>query len=329
MRVQHQWYPARVLHIEPVTPTVRQFDLAPLGGCLPWTPGAHLDVLVGDPQSSLHRSYSLIDAGAENAYRIAVKRVAPSRGGSQAMWNLREGDEIRVSAPANNFDLRPGAPEYLLIAGGIGITPLVSMVSELVACACSFRVMYAARNAEEFAYRKKLTDLIGSNLVLLDASRGEMLDAARCIAALHPEAEAYVCGPPGLMDAVRYAWEEARRPSQLLRVEKFGHSAAPQQSPFWVKVPRHGIEAQVAPQETLLDVLNRHGVPVLWQCEKGECGLCTMDVLEVQGSLDHRDVFLSREERRGGKKLCVCISRVNGGGVVLDSGYRGDALPFQ
>ena len=111
-----------------------------------------------------------------------------------------------------------------------------------------------------------------------------------------------------------------------LRFETFGNSGRREAEPFWVELPRHGLRFEVPAERSLLDVLEEHGVQALSDCRRGECGLCAMDIVSVQGTVDHRDVFFSAHQKQANQRLCACVSRINGGGVVLDSAYRPDAL---
>jgi ferredoxin len=128
------------------------------------------------------------------------------------------------------------------------------------------------------------------------------------------------------MEAARAAWQRAGRLLADLRFETFGNSGRREAEPFWVELPRHGLRFEVPADRNLLDVLEDHGVQALSDCRRGECGLCAMDIVSVQGTVDHRDVFFSTHQKQANERLCACVSRINGGGVVLDSAYRPDAL---
>ncbi len=328
MRNPTQWHPATVRAHRDLTPTVREFEIRPEGRVRPWTVGSHLNVRVPILDADETRSYSLVGvpAAADNAevYRIAVKRAEPSRGGSRHMWSLETGAELLVGEPNNHFELPLGAPQYLLVAGGIGITPIVGMAQLLHARGADVRMRYAARNAGELAFAAVLRAALGERLQTFIDEAGERLDIGAEIAALHPAALLLMCGPLPLLDAVRAAWAASGRPAANLRFETFGNSGATPNEAFWVTLPRHGITLQVPADRTLLDVLNDAGIDTLFDCRRGECGLCAVDVVEVQGRIDHRDVFFSAHEKAANQRLCACVSRANGGGLVLDSAYRAD-----
>jgi len=328
MRNPLQWHPATVRAHRDLTPTVREFEIRPEGGTRPWTVGGHLNVQVRIDGRDETRSYSLVglpgQPDSHEVYRIAVKLAQPSRGGSRHMWSLETGAELKVGEPNNHFELPLGASQYLLVAGGIGITPIVGMAQLLHTRGADVRMRYAARNAAEFAFADALHATLGERVQTFADDAGQRIAFADEIAALHPDALLLMCGPLPMLDAVRAAWAASGRPPANLRFETFGNSGVAANEAFWVKLPRHGLELTVPADRTLLDVLNDAGVETLFDCRRGECGLCAVDVIESQGAIDHRDVFFSAHEKRGNQRLCACVSRVSGGGVVLDSAYRAD-----
>lgn len=318
---------ARVAAITDLSPTVREFILRPAeGSATPWAPGAHLQVSLAVAGREQQRSYSLVGLPEDtpDAWRIAVKRLDDGRGGSKAMWALAVGDAITVSAPQNHFPLALEAPESLLIAGGIGITPLVSMAQLLHRLGRRVRLLYAARSAAELAYADTLRDRLGDALVTAASDLGQRLDLAPALADLPPGAPCYVCGPAGLLDAVRAVWAQQGRAAADLRFETFGSGGHLPSGSFVVHLPRHGATLTVAADESLLDAMEAAGVEVMSDCRRGECGLCALDVLALEGEIDHRDVFLGEHDKRENRRLCACVSRVVGQ-VTLDTAWRPDA----
>lgn len=320
MAVVLVWTEAVVESFRDVTPTVREFTLRPSGGALPHAPGGHLQlqILVGDRPHT--RSYSLIGAPDPQVYRIAVKRLDDGRGGSLAMWRLSVGDRLRVTEPQNHFPLDLQAPAYLLVAGGIGVTPLVFMAQTLARRGAPVRMRSGARTEAELAYGDVLRAELGDRWV---PAVDERVDFAAEVAALPPGGQLYLCGPVAMLDAARRVWAAAGRPEADLRYETFGSSGRYAPQPFGVKVPRHGVDITVPTDSSLLDALELAGVPALHNCRRGECGLCAMDVVDLNGEIDHRDVFLSDHEKQQNHKICVCVSRVVGS-VTLDSTWRPD-----
>jgi ferredoxin-NADP reductase len=321
------WQQATVVATEDITPTVRQFLLRPASGqATRWDGGAHLQVQVAVNGQLQMRHYSLVGRSEGVHWRIAVKRMAGGRGGSAAMWALQVGDALPVSGPHNHFALDLSAPAYLLIAGGIGITPLVAMAQRLTELSAtkgmSVRMLYGARTQDELAFAGTLREVLGEQLQSFVAANGESMDFAAEIAALPPKAQLYTCGPVPMLEAIRKAWLAAGRRLAELRFETFGSSGSFAAQAFRVKIPRHQLDIMVPADTTLLDALEQAGIDTLSDCRRGECGLCAMDVLAVQGEMDHRDVFLSAHEKQQNKRMCVCVSRVVGE-LTLDSAWRG------
>ena len=323
------WQIARIHALRDLTPSVREFELVPERGVRAWTPGSHLRVRVPLEQRDETRHYSLVGLPAESSlrgiYRIAVKRLEPGRGGSRHLWSLAEGAELAIGEPANHFELSASAPQYLLVAGGIGVTPLVSMACTLAARGANLRMHYAARTADELAYRDELARALGDRLTVFTGETGARIDLDAEIAALAPNGQLYVCGPLVLLDAAREAWERSGRALGDLRFETFGNTGRHEAVPFWVELAdRGGRRIEVPADRSLLDVLEDAGIAALSDCRRGECGLCALQVVRTEGVVDHRDVFLSARQKVANERFCTCVSRVSGGGIVLDSAYRPD-----
>ncbi|OOG47388.1 PDR/VanB family oxidoreductase [Polaromonas sp. A23] len=328
MRNTQTWQEALVVATRDLTPTVREFDIRPAEGTpAPWDAGAHMQVQLLVNSQVQTRCYSLVGLPDGVSYRIAVKRMDDGRGGSRAMWQLAVGDRLQVSEPQNHFQLDLSAPHYLLVAGGIGITPLVMMAQQLRAHAlktgATLRMLYGVRTQEELAFLPLLREALGDALQTFVSERGEVMDLAGEIAALPAGAQLYTCGPVAMLEALRKAWAQAGRPAANLRFETFGSSGRFAAQAFRVLVPRQHIDIMVPAGSTLLDALESAGVETLSDCRRGECGLCAMDVLALEGEADHRDVFLSEHEKQQCSRICACVSRVVGS-VTLDSAYRAD-----
>lgn len=318
-----EWTDAVIQSFQDVTPTVRELTLAPVKGAQAFDPGSHLQVQVlvnGKPQM---RSYSLVGQPDALSYRIAVKCLPDGRGGSLAMWRLNVGDRLRITAPQNYFPLDLTAPAYLLVAGGIGITPLVLMAQTLAQRGAVVQLLYGARTDEELAFSSVLIQSLGDRFKTFVAAKGAVIDFEAAIASLAVGGQLYICGPAPMLDAARRAWALAGRPPANLRFETFGNSGRFAPEAFEVLIPRENVRLRVEADETLLDALEKVGVQSLSNCRRGECGLCAMDVLAIDGEIDHRDVFLSDQEKQENRRLCICVSRVIGT-VTLDGAYRPD-----
>ena len=322
MSAQIDWGPARLRATRALAPDVRLFEIEPQGGFDAPTPGSHLRVIVEIGGGLDIRHYSVVGPCRDRRYRIAVKRHADSRGGSAYMWGLAEGAHLTISAPTNHFELSYGRPDYLLLAGGIGITPIYSMALALAEAQARFRLLYACRRAEDLALADELRERIGDRLRIVLDERGERIDLSAEIARLHPDGELYVCGPMGLLDATKAEWSAHGRAAHRLRFETFGDSGRFASETFSVRIPQLDRMVEVPPNQTMLSALEAAGIDVISDCRRGECGLCAVTILEATGVIDHRDVFFSEAERQENRKLCACVSRVVGGSVTIDTGDR-------
>jgi vanillate O-demethylase ferredoxin subunit len=326
MRFAAHWGEATLRAIRDVAPTIRVFDLVPQAGhLLPFAPGAHLDIGVmvnGQPET---RSYSLIGETGGDSYRIGVRRRADSRGGSDYLWSLAPGARLAITAPKSAFTLDFEHSEFLLVAGGIGITPLIGMAGLLKRRGARLRLLHAARQRADLGFEAELGTLLGVDYVPMLSEEGRRIDLGAEFARLAPDALCALCGPMPMLDAARRLWAAAGRPAANLRWETFGSSGRLGAEDFRVRVPRHGVDLVVPRTMTLLDALERAGIGVISDCRRGECGLCAMDVLAVQGEIDHRDVFFSDHEKAANGRICACVSRATGT-LTLDSDYRPDAI---
>jgi vanillate O-demethylase ferredoxin subunit len=299
---------------------IRSFELvALLGEKLPaWVPGAHVQVVLPD---GITRAYSLCNHGGETScYRIAVKLEAQSRGGSRAMHRVVPGDRLRISPPRNLFALDHAARRHVLIAGGIGITPLYAMFNALKEhAACEMH--YFARSNLHAAF----TDHLTSRTTLhhgLDVE--DTRQALRNIASTYADSDStifYTCGPSAFMAAVEQVLAAAGVPASQLRSERFGSdtpvaNVSLPADTFRIVFARSGIEADVTPGQAIIDVARTCGVDIPTSCEQGVCGACLSDVIEGQPA--HHDAYLSAAEQAGGKIMLPCVSRCAGARLVIN-----------
>ncbi|MCW5237475.1 PDR/VanB family oxidoreductase [Verminephrobacter eiseniae] len=323
MNYHDEWMQVEVRRIRDLTPTVREFELVYPERQVA-APGSHVNVRVTIDGQPDKRSYSVVSGSEDGIVTIAVKLLPESRGGSRFMWTLEPRMRLHATKPHSDFALSRGAPHYLLLAGGIGVTPVVAIARALNQLGASVRMLYAARSRNELAYAEELGNILGERVAVFPADEGKMVDIAAEVAALPADGELYMCGPIGLLDAVRQEWALQKRPRSKLRFETFGSSGHHAATSFLVKIPRLNLEVVVAEDRSMLDALTSAGVEVLSECRRGECGLCAIDVLSVDGEIDHRDVFFSGEQRAQNKKVCACVSRVAGGTIVIEPAFRGD-----
>jgi ferredoxin-NADP reductase len=316
-----EWRDGVVRATRDLTHDIRMLEIAPSGEFAVPAPGSHINISVLIRERPDVRSYSIVGPCTDGVYRIAVKLLRETRGGSAYMWSLAHGSRVRISAPANHFELGLGRPEYLLLAGGIGITPIFTHALALAHANSRFRVVYACRSRRDLALAEELRERIGERLQTFCAEDARV-DLPAEIAKLDRHGEFYVCGPIGLLEAAKQAWRESGRPLDKLRFETFGSSGRYPSARFTMKIPRLGLEVAVPADQTMLEALEAAGVGMIYDCRRGECGLCALPILEVDGIVDHRDVFFSEAEKAGNAKLCTCVSRVYGTAISVDTADR-------
>lgn len=307
--------PMQVVSKRMLTPTICEFVLqAPDAGPLaPFDPGAHIAV---ETPSGAMRWYSLVNDGRDpNRYVIAIKRDPASRGGSTSMHDVAEvGTTLNVGAPANDFPLAD-APRYLLIAGGIGVTPIVAMARHLAGAGKPVEMIYCTRSPVETAYLDELARALGDRLVVHhdDGDPEKMYDFWDHFVEV-VNMHVYCCGPKPLMEEVKAVsghWPEGRvnfedfKPVEAVRAHD---------TPFQVRLERSGRTIAVPADRTILEALREAGVSAASSCESGTCGTCKCRL--IAGEVDHRDVVLRDDERKG--HIMICVSRSRSGELVID-----------
>jgi ferredoxin-NADP reductase len=306
-----RWCRARVLDVCDVAQHVRQVVLEPEFLEAPAPPGSHIDIGVFVNGRADVRSYSVVGMGAYGTEIIlGVQLARQSRGGSAYMHALRRGQEVSITQPLQNFPLNYGKPGYVLAAGGIGITALVAMGKALKARGADYRFVYGARSRDLMAFADDLVAEHGDRLDLRIDDEGNSLDVADLVAGVPDGGELYVCGPTPMLDAIKAAWAAAGRRPADLRFETFGSSGRFAPEAFTVRIPRLGLETLVSHDVSMLEALEACGADMMFDCRRGECGLCQVKVLDVQGAIDHRDVFLSDAQHEANDRLQTCVSRV-------------------
>lgn len=325
MRFAEHWSQATVIATRDLAPTIREITLKPEAPAGTWAPGSHISVALlidGQPE---RRSYSLIPC-ADGLLRIAVRLADDSRGGSRAMWALLPGNKIEISNPTSLFEIDWSRKHYCLIAGGIGVTPMLGIAAALARKDVALSMHYAVKSHEDAALRDELDALLGGRLTVHHSVHGARLDLADIFATLPDNAIAVVCGPLRMLEAAKHAWAEAGRLASDLCFETFGSSGRLPTREFRVRIETTGQEILVPRDRSMLDALSAAGFEVISDCQRGECGVCAIDVARVDGEIDHRDVFFSDEEKQHSHKICPCVSRAQGT-VTIDTLYRPDQLP--
>lgn len=274
-------------------------------------PGTHIDVLVETREGLLRRSYSIVSQSSDlRDLTIGVLQVKNSRGGSVAMHALTQGTVIEASQPLQNFPLRIGAPQYVLIAGGIGVTALIEMANVLKSINADFVLHYSIRSESAAAFLPELIEAHQDRLFTYFDDQGSQLDLEALMNRVEPGTEMYVCGPIRMMDAVRRMWSTSDHEMSNLRFETFGASGWFEPEEFLVRIPSQNKEVLVGNNSSMLEALESAGLEMLSDCRKGECGLCEVRVAALTGSIDHRDVFYSQKQKDEQTKMTCCVSRV-------------------
>jgi len=325
MRFAEHWMGCTVASTRDVTPGIREITLRPDAPIGAYPLGSHINVgllIDGQPQT---RSYSLVGERQPDSLRIAVRLAPDSRGGSQAMWRLQPGARLDISSPSSLFEIDWTRKTYCLIAGGIGITPITGIAGALDRKGIDLKLHYAVKSRHDAAYLDELSALLDERLVVHASSEGARLDFAATFAALPADAIAILCGPMRMLEAARRAWNESGRAPADLRYETFGSSGLLPTAEFRVRLKDSRAEIVVPSNRSMLAALNDAGYEVMSDCERGECGVCAIDVIAVDGEIDHRDVFFSEHQKHDNAKICPCVSRAVGT-VTVDTLYRPDAM---
>lgn len=291
------------------------------GAALPaFSAGSHIDVQL---PNGFTRQYSLCNDPQEtHRYQIGVLRDAASRGGSAAVHDLvKEGDVLTISAPRNHFGLAHEAKKHLLLAGGIGVTPILCMAERLANTGGDFAMHYATRAPERTAFRQRIAASTFAARVQFHYDNGDAAQKLDLQALLsQPEAgtHLYVCGPKGFMDAVLNTARAAGWPEAQIHYEFFGAEVAKSDSDasFEIKLASSGRIVMVPKDQTVVQALAAAGVDIMISCEQGVCGTCLTRVLE--GVPDHKDSYLTPEEQAANDQFTPCCSRSKTPQLVLD-----------
>lgn len=307
----------RIVDLQTVSEGVRSVHLSPIdGAALPsWSPGAHIDLHLGD---GLVRQYSLCGPVDDPAtWRVAVLLEPAGRGGSHLLHHeVAVGDKVTVVGPRNHFPLEP-AEEYLFIAGGIGITPILPMLVAATAQGVRWRLLYGGRTRRSMAFLDELVQY-GDRVTIAPREEFGDLHIAAEVARCGPGVAVYCCGPAPLLSAVEEAC--ASLPRGTTHFERFTAKdiveGPVEDGPFEVVLERSGVSVVVAAGESIVDAVDRVGIPVETSCREGICGSCETRVLA--GSPIHRDSILSEEEQEAGDVMMLCVGRASSPRLVLD-----------
>ena len=313
-----QFLPMRVTRNERIADGIHMLEIRDAGGKpLPeFSAGAHIAVRV---PSGVLRKYSLCNDPAErDRYLVAVKRETNGRGGSiDLIDHVKAGDELMVAPPVNDFELPQRAQDFLFIAGGIGITPIMAMIREAHRQGKRFRLFYLSRSPETTAFLDELAAPEFKDSVTVHYDEGDparSLDLKPILAERKNREHLYCCGPRPLMEAVRQMTDHWS--SAAVHFEAFSDAETHKSTdrPFKVRLARTGGVVEVPADKTILEVLRAHGLDVPSSCETGTCGTCRTKLLA--GEADHRDLVLHDHERAD--TIMICVSRAKGDEITID-----------
>ncbi|MDB5364594.1 MAG: vanB3 [Rhodospirillales bacterium] len=303
-----------------VAEAVREFRLRPAEPhrVAEFVPGAHVQCEVTLPGGDKAlRAYSLLNAPHDrDGYVIAVARAEDGAGGSAFLHGVAPGTLLAVTEPKNDFPLSDDAGEHLLLAGGIGITPLLAMARTLTQRGAKFHLTYAGRRPAAMAYHDEVQALPNATVICDGGDPRNGVDLAALLAGPRRDLHFYVCGPRKLIEAAltvarAQGWAESN-----LHFELFSADATRSGDVgFTVEIQSTGQTLQIPHDRTILDVLIEAGLDPIYDCKRGECGICVTEIAD--GVPDHRDMTLSQREKDEGKSLCTCVSRAKSSRLVL------------
>lgn len=304
-----------------LTPRIRSYELSdPQGRALPpFLAGAHLQVPIRlESGESALRHYSISSNPSDlNRYEIAVLREDDGRGGSLALHQqYRLGGQLLTSLPQGHFTLHDDQRPAVLIAGGIGITPLKAMVQQLQERGADFHLHYLGRSKREMAFVELLEQLIPENLSLYPADEGKRLQLESLLGSLSADAVVYVCGPAHLIDATMSISNGLKVDPERIKFERFSAESPSEDSSFELTLAQSGEVIDVPADKSALDALLDAGIDVPYSCKSGNCRTCAVKVLE--GDVIHRDAVLTEGERDAEQLFCPCVSRAQGEKLTLD-----------
>ncbi|VVN83352.1 PDR/VanB family oxidoreductase [Pseudomonas fluorescens] len=307
----------RIERIDPLTPHIRRLILvAEADQLLPgFTPGAHIEVQIPGSKP-MWRAYSLVSLPDDQYYEIAVQLEDQSSGGSRWIHGVQAGQQLTVRAPKNHFPLVDEAGDYLLIAAGIGITPMLGMARSLAANQRHFSLHYAGRDAARMAYLEEVQALGTAQCWISGGDPARRLPLATLLDSHTAGRHLYVCGPKPLIASVLQTardlgWDDSQLHSELF----VGTLNTETEAGFEVELRTSGVTLQVPAGKSVLEAMIEADLDPMFDCRRGDCGVCVAQVLE--GNAEHRDICLSERERAGGS-FCTCVSRASSARLVLD-----------
>jgi ferredoxin-NADP reductase len=310
----------RVADVATVAENIKHFRLQSVDGSPlpPFSGGSHVVVSMNHEARRIRNPYSLMGSTLDRSrYEITVLKTVDSRGGSTFMHDwVTPGTQLIISHPVNLFPIDHRGRKHILIAGGIGITPLIPMAEQLALWNRPFELHYAMRDAARGAYAERLKAAFGERVQLYRNSEDERIPVASLLERQPLGTHLYVCGPERMIEAVLDGARAAGWPNENVHAERF--VGPPGGAPFLVRLARAGITVQVGEHQSVLEAIEAAGVEPPYLCRGGACGQCETTVVSCDGSLLHNDHYLSPRDRESGIKIMICVSRLRGRELVVD-----------
>jgi ferredoxin-NADP reductase len=310
----------RVANVATVAQNIKHFRLQSVDGSPlpPFSGGSHIVVSMNHEARRVRNPYSLMGSTLDRShYEITVLKTVDSRGGSTFMHDwVTPGTQLIISHPINLFPIDHRGRKHILIAGGIGITPLIPMAEQLALWNRPFELHYAMRDAARGAHAERLKAAFGDRVQLYRNSEDERIPLASLLEGQPLGTRLYVCGPERMIEAVLDGARAAGWPNENVHAERF--VGPPGGAPFLVRLARAGITVEVGEHQSLLEAIEAAGVEPPYLCRGGACGQCETKVVSCDGSLLHNDHYLGPRERESGGKIMICVSRLRGRELVVD-----------
>ena len=300
-----------VSNIQQITPLIKQFSFIREDGASfpPFSGGSHV-VVAMNINGRLHRNpYSLMGSPqAPDAYHIAVRLQEHSRGGSAYLHHeVKVGSQLEITYPNNLFALDKRARKHLLVAGGIGITPFMSQIVDLMRTQANYELHYAYRSQDHAAFTSALKEKCAERVHVYVESEGQTIDLKALLSKQPLGTHVYVCGPNAMVVALIETARSLGWPENHIHSEQF--LAPPSGEPFTVKLAKSNIEVHVPAEMSMLEAIEAAGVDAPYSCRGGACGRCELEVIRADGELVHQDHYLSEVDKAAGKKIMPCVSR--------------------
>lgn len=310
----------KVTEVKQITDQVKQFFLEREdGGKLPYFSGGSHVVVAMNIDGRIHRNaYSLMGPTHDNSrYIIAVRKQAQSRGGSVFMHEkVKPGTRLQITPPTNLFALNKLAKKHILVAGGIGITPFMSQISDLNRLGYAYELHYAYRSADQAAFREQLKKLCGDKVHFYVDDEGRRINFTELLIQQPLGSHIYVCGPNTMVNSLVLMAKEMGWPENAIHSEKFLAPATGE--PFVVSLNLSDTEVMVPGEMSMLEALEEAGIDAPYLCRGGACGRCELEVVDCDGELIHHDVYLSDAEKISANKIMPCVSRANCSRMVIN-----------